>query len=226
MNENKGIDNSRIKSYCAMALRLKMKKCVETIQITIANEYVTFGFSFRILVFFPFWESLNVTLFKRYRQCFSSLNPKRFRQTTLDWECWRLCRSFVNLTEWREGRVTCQQLVGDIEHTWKKTILIYWYIVTAFFQCRKSLYNTIDYMIKRSYSFSHSADSSNVDSNVSSAYQSSLGDIVDQSRDFLGSIALRWKIFQPLWRGLFWWPLAISVDPSSPKACFWHSATL
>ena len=53
-------------------------------------------------------------------------------------------------------------------------------------------------MIKRSYSFSHSADSSNVDSNVSSAYQSSLGDIVDQSRDFLGSIALRWKIFQPL----------------------------
>ena len=84
MNENKGIDNSRIKSYCAMALRLKMKKCVETIQITIANEYVTFGFSFRILVFFPFWESLNVTLFKRYRQCFSSLNPKRFRQTTLD----------------------------------------------------------------------------------------------------------------------------------------------
>ena len=34
-----------------MALRLKMKKCVETIQITLANEYVTFGFSFRILVF-------------------------------------------------------------------------------------------------------------------------------------------------------------------------------
>ena len=69
-------------------------------------------------------------------------------------------------------------------------LLIYCY---GFSQCRKYLYNTIDYMIKGSYSFSHSADSSNVDSNVSSAYQPSLGDIVDQSRDFLGSIALRWK---------------------------------
>ena len=52
-------------------------------------------------------------------RCFSSHNPKRFLQTTLDWERWRLCRSFTNLTEWRERWVTCQQLSGDIKHTWK-----------------------------------------------------------------------------------------------------------
>ena len=30
-----------------------------------ATEYVTFGFSFRILVFFPFYKCLNVTVCKR-----------------------------------------------------------------------------------------------------------------------------------------------------------------
>ena len=34
--------------------------------ITKATEYVTFGFSFSILVFFSFQVSLNVTVCKRY----------------------------------------------------------------------------------------------------------------------------------------------------------------
>ena len=34
--------------------------------ITKVTEYVTFGFSFRILFFFPFRKSLNVTVCKRY----------------------------------------------------------------------------------------------------------------------------------------------------------------
>ena len=29
-----------------------------------------------------------------------------------------LCYSFVNLTERHKGRVMCQQLIGDIKHTW------------------------------------------------------------------------------------------------------------
>ena len=41
---------------------------------------------------------------------------------TLDRERRRLCRSFINLTEWRERRVTCQQLIGDIKYTRKNTI--------------------------------------------------------------------------------------------------------
>ena len=33
---------------------------------TKATEYVTFGFSFSILVSFPFWESLHLTVCQRY----------------------------------------------------------------------------------------------------------------------------------------------------------------
>ena len=33
-------------------------------------------------------------------------NPRKFPQTTLDWEWWRLWRSFINRTEWHERRVT------------------------------------------------------------------------------------------------------------------------
>ena len=53
----------------------------------------------------------------RIFQCFSSHNPGTFRQTTLNWEWWRLCRSFINNR--RERRLTCQQLIGYIKHTWK-----------------------------------------------------------------------------------------------------------
>ena len=34
---------------------------------TKATEYVTFGFSFTMLVFFPFWKSLNLIVFQQYR---------------------------------------------------------------------------------------------------------------------------------------------------------------
>ena len=37
-----------------------------------------------------------------------------------------ICRSFINLTEWRERRVTCQQQIGNIKHVKK------YRIVTAF----------------------------------------------------------------------------------------------
>ena len=62
---------------------------------TKATEYVTFGFSFVYWFFFPsrkVWTSLSVsdTDFFLYR------------------ELWKLCHSFINLTEWRQRRVTCQ----------------------------------------------------------------------------------------------------------------------
>ena len=52
-------------------------------------------------------------------QCFSSHNPTKLRQTTMDWEWRRFYRSFINLTELRKGRVTCQRLIGDIKQAWK-----------------------------------------------------------------------------------------------------------
>ena len=64
--------------------------------ITKATEYVFFGFSFHILLFFPFLGK-----FER--------------------------RSFINLTEWRQMRVKCQQLIGDIKHTLKKNNTIFFH---------------------------------------------------------------------------------------------------
>ena len=51
---------------------------------------------FRILVFFPFMESLNGTVSNTDFPCFKSHNPRKFWQTAMDWEWWRLCRSFIS----------------------------------------------------------------------------------------------------------------------------------
>ena len=81
-----------------------------------------FRFFFPYFVFFPLLGKFerHCPLVIRIFQCFSSHNPEKFRQKTLEWEWWRLRRSFMNLTEWCERRVKCQQLIGDIKHTWKK----------------------------------------------------------------------------------------------------------
>ena len=55
-------------------------------------------------------ESLNITVW------FSNHNMRKFWQTKMNWEWWRLCRSFINLTEWQE------RLIGNIKHTWKNTL--------------------------------------------------------------------------------------------------------
>ena len=65
----------------------------------------------------------------------------------MDREWWRLCRSFINLTEWREWRVTCQQLIGNIKHTWKN-IVFFHVCCYGFSQGWKSWYNTVVCMIK------------------------------------------------------------------------------
>ena len=67
----------------------------------------------------------------------------------MDWGEWlRLCRSFVNPTEWRERRVTRRQPIGDIKHTWKNIVFctcVRCYV--PFSQGWKSLHNTVVYMI-------------------------------------------------------------------------------
>ena len=74
-------------------------------------------------------------------QCFRGHNLKKLQQTTLDWEWWRLCHSFINLTERRERRVMCQQLIGDIKH--KKNIIFFYTSCYGFCQGWKSLNSTI-----------------------------------------------------------------------------------
>ena len=89
--------------------------------ITKATEYVNFSFSFRILVFLPFWQSLNVTVCKRYG--FFSVLAAILR-TNPDKRPWiENGESFAvhsSLAEWRERQQTHQLLIGDIKHSWKK----------------------------------------------------------------------------------------------------------
>ena len=54
----------------------------------------------------------------RIFQCFSCYNAREFRQTSVDWDWWGVCHRFINLTDWRERRVTCQQLLV-ISDKWK-----------------------------------------------------------------------------------------------------------
>ena len=56
-------------------------------------------------------------------------------------------RSF-NLTESREGWVTCQQPIGDIKHTWKNTISFH-VCCYNFSWGWKSFYNTVVYVISK-----------------------------------------------------------------------------
>ena len=57
--------------------------------------------------------------------CFSHHNSRKSRETTC--KSWRLRRSFINLTEWRQRRVTCKQLIGFIN-----TRYFFTCVVTAF----------------------------------------------------------------------------------------------
>ena len=76
-----------------------------------ATEYVTFDFSFRILVLFPSQEILNVTVSKKY-EFFIVLAAKiRENFDKLPW-----IESGEDLIKWRERRVMSQQLIGDITY--------------------------------------------------------------------------------------------------------------
>ena len=78
-----------------------------------------FRFFFSYFGLFSLLEKFERHFLKAIRifQCSSSHNPKRFRQTTLDWEWWWLCRSFINLSEWRESSwLPISNTRGKISH--------------------------------------------------------------------------------------------------------------
>ena len=62
---------------------------------------------------------------------FSSHKLKKFWQTTLDCECWRLCRLFINQTKWRERdwRVSSWSAISN---TREKNSFFFPRVVTAF----------------------------------------------------------------------------------------------
>ena len=70
----------------------------------------------------------------RIFQCFSSHSPHKARQATLDWEWWKLRRSFI-----KPGRVARKASdvsaadLGDIKHSWKKKYTIYFHECCCYF---------------------------------------------------------------------------------------------
>ena len=155
MNENKRIDNPRIKIGKCVGVRAQQKKCVETIQnqemgvsfntqnsvlsnwslptekifqahrqiclwqifqlsiFVLAREKCHYQshwirnfmlkFSFCILVFFSFQENLNLLFWKRY-QFSAAIIRKNFRQTTSNWEWWRLLGDITSRATSGEGK--------------------------------------------------------------------------------------------------------------------------
>ena len=112
LNNSRSLSDKRQKSAGVQSSSCRFSFSAERNANTKATEYATFGFSFGILVFFPFWTSLN----RWYG--FFSVSAAIIRESSdkqlLFRESWRLCRSFINLTEWRQRRMTCKQLIGFI----------------------------------------------------------------------------------------------------------------
>ena len=76
--------------------------------------------------FFPYFGFLSL-LGKFDRHCLKVIRILRIfsgHNPTNDLEL-IICRSFINLTEWRERQVTCEQLIGDIKHTWKNIVFFH-----------------------------------------------------------------------------------------------------
>ena len=66
LTDRRNLSGTRPKSACGISSGCRFSFSAARNPITKATQYVTFGFSFRILVFFLFQESLNVTVCKRH----------------------------------------------------------------------------------------------------------------------------------------------------------------
>ena len=76
------------------------------------------------------WTSLSISDTDFFK-VFSPPLLEKALTNNLYWESWRLCCSFINLTEWRQRRVTCQQLIGYI-NTREKIRYFFTCVVAAF----------------------------------------------------------------------------------------------
>ena len=86
MNENKRIDNPRMKIVKSVNWRYRALEKEMRWNTTKANNGRHFQYTKFTVIDLVFTD--------------------KFRQTTLDWEWWRLRCSFINLTEWCERQVT------------------------------------------------------------------------------------------------------------------------
>ena len=131
---DKSLSGKRPKSASGKSSSCRFSFSAERNANTKATEYVTFGFSFEYYGFPPPLEKSEphcLSATRIFLKCFRRHYSRKLWQTTLYWESWRLCCSFINLTEWRQRRVTCQQLIGYI-NTREKIRYFFTCVVTAF----------------------------------------------------------------------------------------------
>ena len=115
LTDRRNLSGTRPKSACGISSGCRFSFLAARNPITKATQYVTFGFSFRILVFFLFQESLNVTVCKRHG-FFILLAAIIENKNDLGLRVVKALPFIHQPDREARRRVTCQQLIGDIKH--------------------------------------------------------------------------------------------------------------
>ena len=115
LTDRRNLSGTRPKSACGISSGCRFSFSAARNPITKATQYVTFGFSFRILVFFLFQESLNVTVCKRHG-FFILLAAIIENKNDLGLRVVKALPFIHQPDREARRRVTCQQLIGDIKH--------------------------------------------------------------------------------------------------------------
>ena len=129
LTDRRSLSGKRPKSASGKSFSCRFSFSAERNANTKATEYVNFGFSFSILVFFPFYESLNLTVCHRYG--FFGVLAAIIRESSDKQLVLRIPHSFINLTERHQRRVICKQLIGYI-NTRERIRYFFTCAVTAF----------------------------------------------------------------------------------------------
>ena len=131
--DRRSLSGKRQKSASGKSSSCRFSFSAERNTDTKATKYVTFGFSFSILVFFPFKESLNLTVCQQWGifSVLAAIIRGISRQTT----CIENREGFsVHSSTWpsgRQRRLTCQQPISYINRR-EKIRYFFACVVTAF----------------------------------------------------------------------------------------------
>ena len=107
-----------------------MSECSEQVLCQVEDEKTKFHISLQAIMYYFVYHINTIALYWQEKSTLLMNENKR-----------------INLTEWCKRQVTCQQLIGNIKHTWKN-IVIFHVCCYGFSQGWKSLYNTLVYVIK------------------------------------------------------------------------------
>ena len=156
--DRRSLSGKRPKSASGKSSSCRFSFSAERNANTKATEYVTFGFSFEYCGFPPPLEKSEPHCLSAIRIFFKVFSPPLLEKALTN-NSWRLCCSFINLTEWRQRRVTYQQLIcyistrekilGNIPWSERKTDYPDWRQNTEAWRRAKRQYENIRRQKKR-----------------------------------------------------------------------------